>query len=377
MSLQVVDRREGFLALRQDWNALADGLGSPLLRHELFEAMIEAQAGRRSLAIFVLRNGGGAVRGIAPLQTKRRFGARRLEFISHGLHEPNGFLYADEAALEELVRHVFAARLPVLLNRLVEGGTEMACIEGLARGSRRFRYTDGGTILRVPLDPDFAVVEKGISGDRRSSLRRLRKRADGFGKVEFLAVVPGPSDVDGYLDEVFRLEGSGWKGRVGSAILTDPEKGRFFRLYGRAAAERGMLRLFFMRLGGEAIAARFAIAHAGRLWDLKIGYDERWRSCSPGILLTQETLRHACREGLVAHEFLGMAADWERIWRCEERRCRTLRYYPVSAVSLVRLGGEALDLAGRRLGRILGSVRAKGKAVGGHSPQEPGRIQPA
>lgn len=360
--LEVVDTPEGFLALQPEWNRLADRLGNPLLRHELFAALIEAQTGRHQLMVLVLRDSENAVRAIAPLQVRSHLGVKRLEFISHELHEPNGLLYTDEASLEVVVRAMLRTRLPIRLNRLNDGGAEIACIDALARGSRRFAYTDGGTILRVPLSTNFALVEKGITANRRHNLRRLRKRAEEFGQVEFVAAAPDLSNVDGYLDEVFRIEASGWKGRGRSAIFSDPEKQRFFRLYGRAAAQRGMLRIYIMKIAGATVAVRFAIAGAGRLWELKIGYDERWRSCSPGILMTHETLRHAGQEGLVFHEFLGMSADWERIWACEERRCRTLRYYPISVRSIACLGDDAVDIIGRRLGRTLSAMRkAKGK----------------
>lgn len=300
---------------------------------------------------------------------RSRFGVKRLEFISHALHEPTGLLYADEESLEVLVRAMFKAGMPLLLNRLSDGGAEIACIEKPVGGRGRLRYTDGGTILSVPLSTDFSVVEKGISANRRHNLRRLRKRAEGFGGVEFVAAAPDPSNVDGYLDEVFRIEASGWKGRGGSAILSDPEKRWFFRLYGRAAAEHGMLRIYLMKIAGATVAVRFAIAGAGRLWEMKIGYDERWCSCSPGILLTHETLRQACREGLVSHEFLGMSADWERIWPCEERRCRTLRYYPVSVRSIAFLGDDAVDIIGRRLKRAVSAMKkARGKWETGAIP---------
>lgn len=361
-SVEVVDSAESFLALQQEWNALADRLGYPLLRHELFAAVIEAQRERHPLMILVLRDGENAVRGIAPLRLKGRLGAKRLEFISHDLHEPNGLLYTDDDALKVLVRTLFGAGLPVRLNRLIDDGAEIACIKEIEGGSRRFHYTNAGSILRVPLSTNFGDVEKGISANRRHNLRRLRKRAEELGVVEFIACSPNGLNVDKYLDEVFQIEASGWKGRGGSAILSDPEKRRFFRLYGQAAAQRGTLRIYIMRIAGQTAAVRLAVVGSGRLWELKIGYDERWRSCSPGILMTHETLRHASQEGLTSHEFLGMSADWERIWPCEERRCRTLRYYPVSLRSIACLGGDLVDTIGRRLELAWSSVRkARGK----------------
>ena len=64
--LELVDTREGFLALEPEWNALAERFATPLLRHELFAAALAAQEGRTRPAILVLREG-GAARAIAPL----------------------------------------------------------------------------------------------------------------------------------------------------------------------------------------------------------------------------------------------------------------------------------------------------------------------
>jgi CelD/BcsL family acetyltransferase involved in cellulose biosynthesis len=348
--LETIDTLEGFLALEQDWNALAEKLGTPLLRHELFAAIIKAREGRSRLAILVLRDG-DAVRAIAPLHLKRRLGARRLEFISYELHEPSGLLYAGEVSLQTLIRGILESRLPVYLNKLSAGGAEVRCIQELGRG-KWLAYTDAGSTLRVPLSADFSAVEKGVSARRRKNFRHFRKRAERSGEVEFVAVAPDVLDVNRYLDEVLRVEASGWKGRRGTAILSNPETERFFRLYGRATAERRMARVFLMKISGVTVAARFAVAHAGRLWELKIGYDERFRSCSPGILLTHETLRHASREGLVAHEFLGVSEEWQRIWTCEEQQYQTVRHYPVSIASIACLGADSARLVQLRAGRI-------------------------
>jgi len=54
-----------------------------------------------------------------------------------------------------------------------------------------------------------------------------------------------------------------------------------------------------LRSGGRIAA----IAPPGRLWGLKIGYNERFRRVSPGTLLDCEVLRHACERGYEAYEF--------------------------------------------------------------------------
>ena len=182
-----------------------------------------------------------------------------------------------------------------------------------------------------------------MSSGRRSHLRSYRRRAERLGKVEFEVINPDVDMLTPHLDDLFRLEASGWKGRAGSAALSNPHVHRFYCEYAQSAAQSGMLRLFFLRIDGKSIAARMAVEHGGRLWELKIGYDEAWSNCMPGILLTHETLRYAVERGLEAHEFLGQAEAWERHWPTQEDEYVSMRIYPrapAGQLSLVRDVGQ-------------------------------------
>jgi CelD/BcsL family acetyltransferase involved in cellulose biosynthesis len=148
--------------------------------------------------------------------------------------------------------------------------------------------------------------------------------------VEFQALTPETSSLLPALREAFRVEAASWKGRNGTAILMRPRSERFFTEYAQAAARYGILRLFFLKIGGETAAARIALEHGNCLWDLKIGYDERFRDCSPGVLLTHATLRHAQERGLSGMEFMGYDEAWEHLWAVETHRYVTLSVHPLS-----------------------------------------------
>jgi CelD/BcsL family acetyltransferase involved in cellulose biosynthesis len=191
-----------------------------------------------------------------------------------------------------------------------------------------------------------------MSCKSRTYIRRKVKSAERAGPVAFEVVCPDEGNVDRYLGEVFRVEAAGWKGRKGTAILTDARARRFWSTYARAAARLGMLRLFFLRIGDATAAVRMAVERAGRLWELKIGYDERFARHSPGILLTHETLRYACRRGLAAHEFLGVAEPWHRWWPLETRPYASARFYPFSLAGGVALCEDAWRFGMRGMTRI-------------------------
>jgi CelD/BcsL family acetyltransferase involved in cellulose biosynthesis len=138
------------------------------------------------------------------------------------------------------------------------------------------------------------------------------------------------------------------------------------------AARSAMLRMFFLRAGQKTMAARMAVEYSGELWELKIGYDEKFSACSPGIVLTHETLRWACEHGLTAHRFLGSAEPWQRWWSLELRHYQSVRLYPFSVPGSVALLRDASQLATgrlressmRRLTPLLSHLPALGQATG-------------
>lgn len=361
--IEIIRTRREFIALQDEWNALADPMGDPLLRHEFFGACVDTYTDRVELAIFVLRSN-GAVRAIAPLHVARYRGVRRLEMLSRRINEPTAFLCRDNEAPGLLLEAAIGRGLPVFLNRLGLGSPEAQSLRaplgerssGLVAKGRVFAHVvDGSDVAYVPLPRDFRELEAAMSGNRRSFLRKNRKRAERFGEVTFEAVSPDADTVGPLLEEVFRVESSGWKQRTGTGVLSNPYTQRLYTAYGHAAARLGLLRLFVLRIGGQAVAVRMAVEHGHRLWELRIGYDEAFRECSPGILLTHETLRHACEQGLAAHEFLGKREAWEEMWPCAFRRCQTFRIYPLS------FGGAAcfsLDLGLRAHRRLIPAARA-------------------
>src|SRR5262249_10886032 len=120
-----------------------------------------------------------------------------------------------------------------------------------------------------------------------------------------------------------------------------------------AACAAGVLRVCWLRIGGAAAAVQLAAEWGGRFWLLKIGYDERFARCSPGMLLTLETIRHAARAGLDAYEFLGAVEPWTQMWTRHARAYVSLPAYPASPGGAGALVADAARLTWRRVGRFL------------------------
>ncbi len=381
MDAEIISDLSTFQGMREEWNELAARFHSPLLRHEWSVACIEAFASKRNPPTIVAIRSNGRLRAVAPLMTVRSAFVSQMEVLGGDVFgEPCGFLYDSHASLTALFQAVLARGCSLSLPRFKIEASEAQVLAAMLSTDWFCINRSGASSLRVPLKNTWKEFEASMSSGRRSDLRRYRRRAEEIGKVECEIVRPDRETLLPHLQELFRIEASGWKGRSGSAILTSPSNLRFVNHYAASAAELGTLRLFFLRIGGAVVAARMAVEHGKRLWDMRVAYDEAWSRCAPGVLLTHETLRYAVDCGLEAYEFLGRAEAWERHWPCEEDRYVSMRVYPASArgqISLLQDGGR---LATRKTARLvkqyLNRIRTKagiqpgGKRLPGH--QAPG-----
>ena len=189
---------------------------------------------------------------------------------------------------------------------------------------------------------------------RQSDMKRKAKAAAKIGVLGFQCAAPSSAELAPLLEEALAVETRSWKGRAGTAVLCNPAVARFFRAYGARAAKAGILRLFFLRIGGVTAAAQIAVETEDAFWQLKIGFDEQFQKVSPGNLLMAETIRWSVQRGLKTYHFYGKEADWTRDWTLEARPCLALRTYPFNPLGLAAAGADGVSLAWRAAKRKLG-----------------------
>lgn len=351
MAVEIIERLEDLCAISRDWRRLAQPFATPLMQFEWFHACAAALADPTALKVVVVR-AGGEIAAIAPLILTVRNAVPTLSCLGDRLGEPCGFLYRNPDALKQLTSAVASLAVPVRLNRIP---ADVLFEESLQSNRpaifplvRRHSHS-----LFVPACGSWRDFEAGLAKSRRKAFRQNRKKLEAHGALAIDAVSPTAEAGADALEEAFAVESSGWKSRNGTAVLGNEQNFAFFSRYCRSAAESGSLRLFFLRLDGKAIAVRIAVERRGRLWGLKIGYDENYRQCAPGLLLSHETIRYVFERGLDAYEFLGLEEDWQHIWPVERHTYLSYRLYPLSKNGARALCTDALHSCGRAAsGRI-------------------------
>lgn len=262
--------------------------------------------GRTQPVLWTLRSETGALRSVLPLRADPRGMTSTTDW-----HTPEFDVAAeDDAARRQLLEHaVRRSRSRLTLEFVPED--LVAALQEVCRSQQvRFSSRVLESSPYLPLGPDW---EDALGSHMVAELRRRARRLGERGEVVF-EVRDGTQDLERLLDEGLRVEASGWKGRERTAILCDPATTAYYRAITRWAAERGLLRLAFLRLDGRAIAFDLGVEHAGVHYLLKNGYDESERAVAPGKQLRLAALRHFAAHGVTSYEFLGDALAWKQEW---------------------------------------------------------------
>lgn len=123
-----------------------------------------------------------------------------------------------------------------------------------------------------------------VSARHAKDLRRLRRRLSELGALRTCRLQPG-DDARPWLERFLQLEGSGWKGREGTALARVPGGSAFLLEMGAAAHRAGGLDLWELWCGERLVAAKCNLLGGEGLFMFKIAHDEAFAHWSPGLLL--------------------------------------------------------------------------------------------
>lgn len=356
--MRIIRDAAGLGHLAGSWAELSAKSGHPMLDLAWIASCADTFTAGRTLHV-VVQGPPQQIQAIAPL-VSRHDGLARLELLGvDELYEPMDFLFEEPAALAPLVKALSRSNTPLYLKRVL---AQSPLVDHLRRV-----YRWGGLIISrpvsgapwIPLDAGWMHPETRLAAGLRSAILRARRAAERLGPITCEVASPTAGELAPLLAAAFDVEAAGWKGRQGSALVLDAERGAFYRRYAARAARQGALRLCFLRIGGRPAAMQFAVEWGNRFWLLKIGFDESFAKCSPGSLLMVETIRYAAARGLQSYEFLGTDQPWTRLWTPLVHPCLSLLVYPAGARGMAALAADVAATASRRLGRLMETAHAR------------------
>jgi CelD/BcsL family acetyltransferase involved in cellulose biosynthesis len=251
----------------------------------------------------------GVLRALAPLVPTRRGLTSPVNQESPGF----ALLASDPESRMHLAHDILSQRCSeVALMRVT-----LEDVEVLDEAARRSRLRVVRERMErspfIPVKEPWETYESTLDKRFRQNLRRRTRRLGEEGEMAF-DINDGSENLAPLLDEGFALESLGWKGRGGTAIDSGRRTSTFYSEIARWAAERGWLRLWFLRLEGKAIAFRLDVNDGIAYYGLKVAHDPAHARFSPGIILQHETVRYAFEKGLERFEFLGADEPYKLRW---------------------------------------------------------------
>jgi CelD/BcsL family acetyltransferase involved in cellulose biosynthesis len=313
-----------------DWRTLADRAIEPNGYYlPDWELAVNATAPGRTDVSALCAWSGDKLIGLMPVVPLAR--AARIPLPALASAHPYGTLCtplldrdeAENAAqrLLETARENGARAL--LLREVALDGAAMKAFNNVLRGEGlRTRVLNWH--LRASLDATRDAEEllhEALSGKKLKELRRQRHRLGEHlgehGDVAF-DVARSPQQVATALEVFLKLEAGGWKGERGTALAQVEGDAAFIRRATPKLAETGTCEIVTLRAGDTPVAAGIVLRHQARAFFFKIGVDERFAKCAPGVQLTLELTRYLCADPTIASADSTAAPDHPMInpiWR--------------------------------------------------------------
>jgi CelD/BcsL family acetyltransferase involved in cellulose biosynthesis len=327
----------GLAALEGEWEAMLPESAHPFDLHCWYMAWWEAFGGSVEPAVCTVRRGGELV-GVFPLRREGKL-LKELANVHSCISRP---LAADEEAMDALIAAALAGgRSGMELILLPSNDRSVAAIESQARDARMRSLAEPESVAPiVDTNGDVEAWRREKKSSWKARLARYRRKMDRDHDANF-EIVAAPDDLGAWLEEGFRLEGSGWKGEAGTAILSAPDTAAFYADVARRFHDRGELRLSRISLDGVGVAFSYCILKANRLYSLKTGYDESRRKLVPGLVLQLSIVERCFELGIDAYELLGVTSDWKEKIATGSRSYTTLRVFPAGPAGAVRYAYRA------------------------------------
>ena len=372
----------GLQALASDWKRLVDrmersGFEHDHATHGAYFKHLSASGGE--FLVLALADDSG-VRAICPVEVRNEKVFRRAT-PTWGLAPSH--LYgialdwicpADDALaqlLPRVMRHL--AQQPggprwFFHDRVIEGSVIWQGLAALDPGQYCLRSNGARDMLDC--DQGFEALASNFSYKHGRNVAAARRRLARLGPARLERVSTQP-ELDGALEQFVELEATGWKGagEQRGALRFHPDQLGFYRELVSTLGMLGRCEVHRLMVGERCIGSVLCFRNGRELAALKVCYDEREASSSPGILVMQAAAEHGCEDPGIDRLDMISHRDWLRGWRPQVTPAHALHVslHGATAALWTRLLRLRLD-QGPMARRWLGALRPERPHAAAEAP---------
>ena len=169
-----------------------------------------------------------------------------------------------------------------------EGTTYAALVRVLAeRGSTPCVFEQARRPALASTLDGKSYLAQALSASSRKKLRQHRRRLAEKGTLRFV-IDSEPATMRDALEQFLAMEAAGWKGRQGTALLSDPSDAAFIRGAVGALADHGSAAIHSLQLDGTPVSMQIVVRAGSVAFTWKTTYDEAFQDFSPGMLLLED-----------------------------------------------------------------------------------------
>jgi len=285
-------------AFAAEWDDLAADASEPnaFMERWFVSAGAAHLPPRRDGRLLAIRDGEHLI-GLLPLATEPRYGRLPLAHVENWLHYHcflggpllrRGHEAAAWTAILDALDGDPQSRGLLHLTGLVENGPAHRALLAVANRPCDTVHRIERALLESDLSPT-AYYEATVRKKKRKEIKRLQSRLAELGQVATTRLT-GRDDLPAWIDTYLALEQSGWKGRAGSALASEPHTAAFFRDALTAAFDAGKLELLRLDLDGKPLAMLVNFLITPGSFSFKTAFDEEFSRYSPGVLIQLENL---------------------------------------------------------------------------------------
>ncbi|MEE4381944.1 MAG: GNAT family N-acetyltransferase [Pseudomonadales bacterium] len=325
---QVFAGSDGLRALTPAWEALAVRAGTSFLHHPAwYGAQLATTPASDDDTLFFARHEGDRLVAVVPAVFTAEARDDRLPLDVHfacwelAYHSEMGLRDATvdpslvRAELVDSLREAFDERAPADLVRFRNLPASSRLLTAARRAPAWYTLpSHGSKYLDTSASHDALMAR--YSGKYRRNLRRKLTKLESLGHSRVELVTREP-ELGRAFEAFLEVESSGWKGERGTSIARQPAQRAYYEHLLAGLARTGHALITLLWLDDRCIAGQFAVRAGRTVHLLRIGYDESLAAVSPGALLLDALLQHACACDGVDRVSFVTGIGWMDAWKPE------------------------------------------------------------
>jgi len=294
----------------------------------------------RQLLVTLCRDRNGRLSALLPLYVSRRWPLRVARFLGHGPADQLGPLCRQEHRTSTAI---------ALRRTLADVGCQVFLGDTLHAGER-WSQRLGADVYSNASNPvlrlEWSSWDDYLDSRTANFRSQVRRRERALGKLGLrYRLCEQRNRLDRDLDVFFRLHRGRWGDETSNVARTEA----FHREFAACAFERGWLRLWFLEVGGEPVAAWYGLRWTGIDWYYQAGRNRLWDRFGVGFVLLSHSIREAIRDGMHEYRFGRGDEHYKSRFGPEDPRLETILLTQGAAARAAVVGVDAA----RRTKRIV------------------------